>query len=114
MSDERRQFQRVPQAFDIQYRLAGQLSSSWHTATTLNLSAAGVRFICDELLEEEMAVEIQLQLPNAPQPLILGGRVAWGQLQASGVCEVGVAFLDLDADEQLRLDALVQFLRKSV
>lgn len=113
MGAERRQFHRVPHAFELQYRLAGDLSTSWRTANTLNLSAAGIRFVVDEPLDPEMALEIQLQLPNSPQAFVLRGCVVWSQLQASGVCEIGVAFVDLTSEQQFRLDELVQFLRKS-
>lgn len=114
MAQERREFHRVPQRFEVQYRPAGQMSASWHPAVTLNLSAAGVRMATDESLEDDASVELKLQLPNSPQPLVVHGRVIWSQLQASGVCEIGVAFVDQSPEQQLHLDTLVQFLRKSV
>ena len=113
MARERRQFPRVPQPFEVRYRLSGELGESWKAVTTVNLSAGGVRFRDTELLTIGDALEIQIHLPGARETLTFQGRVAWSQMQASGVTENGVEFVDATAAEQQRIDNLVQFLRRS-
>jgi len=113
MTRERRYFGRVPQAFEVKYRPPGQLMEHWRAVTTLNLSAGGMRFRDRDLLEAGVELEVQIKLPSDPQPLLLRARVAWSQLEASGVSENGVAFIGVTTEQQVRIDRLVQFLKKS-
>lgn len=113
MARERRKFYRVPHVFEVRYRLLNELTASWRTVTLVNLSAGGLRFRDSEMLEKEALLDLQLQLPSIREPLHLKGYVVWYQLQASGVNEVGVAFVDVTTQEQLQIDNVVQFLRKS-
>ena len=113
MARERRQFSRVPQLFDVQYRLTGTLGESWRETKTSNVSAGGIRFRSEETLELGDSLEIRIELPGMRERLVLNGRVIWNQLQASGVMEHGVQFLDLKPEQQLQIDNLVQFLKKS-
>ena len=112
MSGERRRFSRVPQAFDAQYRLMGELMESWRKIRTLNLSAGGMRFRSAALLEIGEWLEVQLTLPGIHEPTILRGRVVWSRMQASGVVENGMEFVDLSPEQQLQIDQLVEFLNK--
>jgi hypothetical protein len=57
---------------------------------------------------------LQIRLPGVAQPLHIKGQVAWSQMQASGVTEVGVEFLDLSERNQRLVDQLVGFLRGRV
>lgn len=114
MRKERRQFPRVREPFVIQYRVAGEVASSWCRVTVINLSAGGVRFRCaEEPLEVSTPVRIQATLPGFKEPLALTAVVVWSQLQASGVTEVGAEFQDLDAKQQLMIDRLAGFLQAS-
>lgn len=113
MAREQRQFHRVPHEVEVHYRLMNELTASWRTVTLINLSAGGLRFRDDEALETGVPLELRLQLPGVNEPLNLKGRVIWSQLQASGVIEVGVGFLEVVAAHQMQIDNVVQFLRKS-
>ena len=112
MRADRRGFSRVPQSFDAQYRSLGGIDEAWKVVSTINLSAAGMRFRSAQLLEPGTPLEIQVKLPNMQQPLFLRGRVAWSQMQASSVVENGVEFVDMTNDQQAHIDQLVQFLRR--
>ncbi len=114
MTKERRWFSRIPHAFDVQYRVFGDLTSSWRSVTTLNLSASGVRVRGEDLLESNALLELKLQLPGLREPVIVQGRVIWSSMQASGVSESGVEFKETNPEQQAQIDSLVQFLRKSV
>ncbi len=113
MSRERREFSRVPQPFDAQYRLAGELTEGWRTIKTLNLSAGGMRFKSSDLIEVGAELDIQIEIPSNPAPLALRGRVVWSQLQASGVTENGAEFLDVTPEKQMQIDTLVSFLNQA-
>ena len=113
MVQERRQFYRLPQPFEVRYRLFNELASSWRTVTTLNLSAGGIRFRDTETIELDALLELQMQLPGGREPFAIHGRVIWSQMQASGVTETGVAFLEVRPEQQQIIDNVVQFFRKS-
>ncbi len=114
MGAERRQFPRVPEPFSVQYRVAGEVGS-WHTVTVINLSAGGLRFrTAEEPLAGGTALQIKVVLPGFREQVSVSALVAWSQLLASGVTEVGVEFQHLDMKTQILLDRLVGFLKKSV
>ena len=89
------------------------MSTAWVTLTALNLSAVGVRLRSADPFEPGTTLEIQLQLPSMPQPVIVCGQVVWTQMHASGVSENGVEFVDVSPEQGLQIDQLVQFLKKS-
>ena len=113
MARERRQFHRTPHEVEARYRLLNELTASWRAVTLINLSAGGLRFRDDEALEVGVLLELRLQLPGVNEPLNLKGRVIWSQLQASGVIEVGVGFLEVVVAHQMQIDNVVQFFRNS-
>jgi c-di-GMP-binding flagellar brake protein YcgR len=112
MGAERRQYYRVEQPFEIQYRPAGTLSDPWRPATAVNMSAAGIRFRCEERFEPGAGVEIQLALSWMPEPFVIRGTVVWSRLQAAGVNESGMEFSSVDIDQQAQLDRLLEFLKQ--
>ncbi len=114
MTRERRFFSRVPHAFEVQYRLVGELTSSWHPVTTINLSASGMRFRAEEPMEKGASLEVRLTLAGIRELLVVHGRVIWSQMQASGVTENGVEFMDVKSEQQVQIDSLVEFLKKSI
>ena len=110
MGEERRDFSRTPVPFDIRYHIYGELGESWRTMTTLNISAGGMRFRSDDVIEAGTQLEVQIALPSAP--LIVRGRVVWSRLLGSGVSENGVQFTDVTPEQLERIDELVRFLMK--
>ncbi len=111
MTRERRRFTRARQPFDAKYRVFREIGEPWNTTTILNLSAGGMRFQGTDLVTVGDTLEMHIRLPNDPQPIVLQGRVIWSQLQAAGVTENGLEFIEVSADQQLRIDELVRFLR---
>lgn len=114
MPPERRRFPRIPEPFEVQYRVFGDLAASWNTVMTVNLSAGGVRFRSPETLEPGNALELKVQLAGFNQMLTLRGSVIWGRLQSPGVMEYGVQFVDVAMPQQIQIDRLVHFLRQRV
>lgn len=113
MARERRSFPRVPQPFEARFRLSGELGSSWHAITLVNLSAGGLRFRSNELIEKGALVDVQVQLPGMREPVVMDGRVVWSSMQASGVAETGMELLDASPELQMQIDSVVRFLRST-
>ncbi len=111
MTRERRQFSRAPHPFELRYRQYGEFTSSWTDASTINLSAGGMRFRSPDTLERAALLELEITIPSAREALVIRGQVAWSQLQASGVIENGVQFIEVSPEQQMRIDELVRFLR---
>ena len=110
---ERRHFHRAPQPIEAKYRVSGNLGSSWATGTLVNISAGGMRFRAEELIEKSSLVEVEAKVPGLREVLAVKGMVVWSSLQASGVAEMGVAFSEVTLQQQYQIDNLVSFLRSS-
>ena len=111
---ERRQFSRLQQPLDAQYRLYEELPASWRSARVLNISANGLRFRGEDAFRPGAAIDIQIQLPGMREPLAVRGLIVWTQMQASGVTECGTEFTALSPNTQEQIDKVVQFLSKGV
>lgn len=114
MGTERRRFPRIPESFTVQYRVSGELAATWAEAVTQNVSAGGIRFRVPEPLGPGTTMTLQMRLSGTAQPLHVKGQVAWSRMQASGVVEVGVEFLNLSERDQRMIDQIVGFLRGRV
>lgn len=112
MGEEQRQFQRIPESFNIQCRPFGALSETWRGVVTMDLSAGGIRFRSEAWYELSDMLELQIQLPTSRVPLVFRGRVVRSRRLPSGNAECGIEFVDLTPDQQIELDELVQFLKK--
>ena len=110
---ERRNFHRILQPIPARYRVKGSLAASWVSATLVNISASGLRFRSEELLEKGALVEFEAQVPGLRETLCLKGTVVWVSYQASGVIEMGVQFSEATLKQQYQIDNFVSFLRSS-
>ena len=113
-SQERRKFPRIPEAFEVRYRVFGDMAASWCEVTTINLSAGGLRFRGPEPLELGTPLDFKIQLDGFPQALMLRGVIVWNRMQSPGVTEYGAQFIDLTMPQQAQIDRLVLFLRQRV
>jgi c-di-GMP-binding flagellar brake protein YcgR len=109
MTRERREYPRVSQPLTVKYRIQGSLDTLWHEATTVNVSAIGMRMRGSELLEPDAAIEVALEVPGFKEVLRLRCRVIWAQLQASQVIESGVEFEPMKPEQETKLDQLLRF-----
>ena len=114
MGSERRRFQRIPESFHMQCRRVGSLAETWRRVATLDLSAGGVGFECEELYELSDTLEIQIDLPSFRAPLLLRGRVVRSRPRPGGTAECAVEFLDVTPGQQGAIDELIQFLSKRI
>ncbi len=114
MTKERRQFPRIWEMVDVKYRIAGDISTSWVSVMTTNLSAGGMRFRNVTPIEPGTQLILQFILPGMAEPISVNAMVIWKEMQASGVSDCAVEFGNVSPEEQQQIDGLVQFLRKSV
>lgn len=111
---ERRKFPRIREAFEVHYRIYGDMAASWHEVITVNLSAGGLRFRGPEPLEPGTPLDLKIQLTGFQQVLAFRGSVVWNRMQSPGVTECGVQFVDLSLPQQAQIDRLVLFLRQRI
>ena len=112
MEAAQRGFMRVPLPFRASCRHYGALEETWHQVALLDLSAGGMSFTGEDLFEPDSSLEIKIQLPTDPGPLLLHGALRRRKALATNVVEYGVEFVQLTPDQQVKIDQLVQFLRK--
>ena len=110
---ERRRFHRIPQPIDARYRVSGEFSLAWAKGNLVNISASGLRFRAEELLEKGAMVEIEAKMPGLKELLIVNGMGVWSSLQAAGVAEMGIEFSEVTVQQQYQIDSLVSFLRST-
>lgn len=113
MGSERRRFPRAPQPLEVRYRV-GEVESGWHVTTALNVSAGGVRFRSELVIEQGTKLEVRLVMPGLEEPLELLGLVVWSRLQTPEVQELGVEFLNVTPEQQVQIDQVVSFLSRRV
>jgi len=109
---EQRDFGRVSVPFPIRYRVYGELGESWHEIATVNISAGGMRFRTDDLIEIGSHLELEIALPGSPAPLVVQGKVVWSQALGAGASENGVQFMEMTPGQHEHIDSLVRFLMK--
>ena len=112
MGQEQRQFNRVPQIFSVRCRPAGALQESWQVMSTLDMSAGGISLQGESFFESEEALEIELQWPGVA-PLVLRGRLVRSHVRAPASIEYALEFIEVTPEQQIKIDTLVQFLKKS-
>ena len=90
---DRRKAFRAPRAFLVRYRPPTS-SGAWLMSPLRDISGSGARFLSEYMkFRGGDVLEVQLVLPNVPQPLPVVAKVMWvkpGKLR--GTVELGVAF----------------------
>ena len=114
MGEEQRQFHRVPAEFKVQCRERGTLTAPWQSVSTTDLSAGGISFQSESMLEVQGSMDIQITLPNFRVPLVLRGIVVRVRSMHSGMSDCAIQFTDVSPAQQEEIDALVRFLRQGV
>jgi hypothetical protein len=112
MTSEQRREPRISKPFMVRYRAAGG-GAAWDAAPLRDLSCSGVRFLSARAFERGQALDLQLLLPTAKEPLVLGGEVMWAKAAPMDVFEIGVAFHGVSpAADRLLEEAVSRFIQK--
>ena|SRR3989338_929015 len=76
-------------------------------ALTKDISAGGICFVTEEILELGTALEVELKLPDREAPIIFLGEVAWSRpigpkpkSYQDPTAETGVKFVSIDPKER--------------
>ena len=102
-SGDRRKASRIAVNVPARYRFFST-EQDWHGGTVADMSAVGVRIVTTELLKKlvkrGMQIEIELKLPEKPEPIRTKGAIAWAKpVTSTGtgqeVVECGIAFKNL-------------------
>ena len=98
---------RVARSVIARYRKADAGQHTWLVSPLRDLSSKGARFLSERPEEVGWMLEMQLVLPNAPQPVAVPARIVWTRPAQMGLLEVGVAFVPSNPETQKAIDAAV-------
>lgn len=113
--EERRKFVRIDAAWPVKFKIL-QSGEEKDSSRTTNVSAGGVRFYTNAVLNEGAVLELEMLIPADSVPIFSTGRVAWqGKVvwcresdhKGKWPLEVGVEFTDMDAYDRERLQAYI-------
>jgi c-di-GMP-binding flagellar brake protein YcgR len=99
--EERRKFIRLEVPVELKYIIEGD--SLRKGDTTKDLSCDGLRFTSKEEIGEGALLELNLNIPNANNPIHIKGKVVWTKklsLEDGSPFEIGVEFLDIEEDNK--------------
>ena len=109
---EKRKFVRVNKLLNVTYRIPGENPREGKSLTQ-NISGGGFRFMINEGLEVGTLLEVEIALPDALEPILAKGRVAWiEKLQMDSdpggdYFEAGVNFEEIGSVEKSRIFSFV-------
>lgn len=112
MVQQGRQFERVELPIQAKCRLYGDLSETWRHIQVLDLSASGMRFECEMLIEEQSRIEIQMMLAVSQRWFVVRGTVMRCKPLSGMNSEIGIKFEDLGITESTQIDQMVHFLKQ--
>ena len=105
MGKELRRFIRLPSRLTAIFKVVK--TGKVRRALTKDISAGGVCFVTEEVLEPGMALEVDLKLPDRAAPITFLGEVAWSRPIGSQrksyenpTAETGVKFVSIDPKDQ--------------
>jgi c-di-GMP-binding flagellar brake protein YcgR len=99
---ERRRFIRLEVPVELSYRLPQ--GDRVYRSTSKNISPEGLGFqVSGGAPSEADVLDITLELPSAPNPVHIRGKVVWKKrlsLEDNTPYDIGVEFLDIDEDNK--------------
>ena len=105
MGEEQRRFIRVPSRLNAIFKVVK--TGKVRRALTKDISAGGVCFITEELLEPGTALEVELKLPDREAPITFLGEVAWSRpigpppkSYQNPTSEAGIKFVSIDPKDR--------------
>ena len=111
---ERRRHPRVEYPFMVRYQ-SRRRPGTWRMAPLHNLSVCGARFLCECPFEIGEALDLELILPSAKEPVTLKARVVWSKVAnaALSLHEYGVAFEALTPGQEATIHQVVSHLLRT-
>jgi CheY-like chemotaxis protein len=93
---ERRAFARMKEGFEIIYKK--EAAAPYVSCVTKDLSACGLRIVCQEEIPEGALLELGIKYPKSNLVFEASGKVIWNKLikDGNGNYEVGIDFTSID------------------
>ena len=115
-SSESRRFPRLNERCEIRYKQveSGGLAGEGVEAITVNISGGGICFICEEQLELDSVLAVELQIPDFVSPVVSMGRVAWCDPVDSGSFEIGIEFWWIGWGDEGAQQAIRKHIKRSL
>ncbi len=107
---ERRRYQRLSWPVTIQIHPAGDLMAMWQDVSIVDVGAGGCRLMASERLEKGDRLELRMHLPTWQAASEVPVRVIWVRTVNRERYDVGVEFIDVTLEQQVRIDEWVRFL----
>src|SRR3989338_1143623 len=105
MGQEQRRFIRVTTRLTAVVKVVK--TGKTRRALTKDISAGGICFVTEELLEPGTALEVELKLPDRDAPVAFLGEVSWSRpigpapkSYQNPTAETGVKFISIDSKER--------------
>ena len=99
--EERRKFISLEVPLNLKYIARGD--SVRKEVTTKDLSCEGLRFTNNEELKEGLLLELNMNIPNTPNPVHVNGKVVWAKslsTEDGSSFDVGVEFIKIEEDNK--------------
>ncbi len=113
LGKERRQKERLNGYHLIKYRVAasGGQSAAYALTSVVNICSGGVLFKPSEPLAIGTVVDIKINFPGLPEPLITQAKVIRSKevKAAPKYYETGVKFIDIDEEKGKIIDKIIKF-----
>ncbi len=94
MARERRGFARLYVGVEAVYKQADKEN----TVLVQDISVSGVRFICNEVLDQNVEVSFTLSIPDLPKSISAKGKVIWQRKFSESFCDTGLEFTYIEPD----------------
>ena len=114
MSEERRQFIRIPSRLTTVFK--NLKTGKVRRALTKDIGGGGICLITEELLEPGTELEIEFTLPDRPAPVLCRGEVLWSRPAGapkksyqSPTGESGVKLTQIDPKDQTAVAQYIKF-----
>ena len=111
MGEEQRRFIRVTGRLVAVVKIVK--TGKVRRALTRDISAGGICFVTEEILEPGTALEVELKLPDRDAPILFLGEVAWSRpigpkpkSYQDPTAETGIKFVSIDPKER---ELIVQY-----
>ncbi|MBU4377001.1 MAG: PilZ domain-containing protein [Candidatus Omnitrophica bacterium] len=101
--EERRRFIRLEVPIELKYIVEDNPSQTRMRVATKDLSCDGLRFISEHKIDEGSALDLNLTIPGANNPVHIKGKAVWVRKMSSedaAPFEVGVEFAQIEEDNK--------------
>jgi len=102
--EDKRKYPRFHMSIPVEYKMLKSSPENRKGSVVSDISAGGVKFICDEFLALTARMVLDIALPIPDRPISAVSKVAWIRKLPNGDrYEIGNQFLEMSKDDKERL-----------